>query len=68
MNLKNNKGSIAVYVSIVLITMLLILSTIFLTSNSVRKSQLATAIKIKEAYEKDNSRADEIYIDLINKQ
>ena len=67
MNLKNNKGSIAVYVLIVLITMLFILVSIFYTSNAVRKSQLTTVVKIKQSYEKDNNRADEIYQYLINK-
>ncbi len=67
MNLKNNKGSMAVYVSIVLITMLFILLAIFLISNAIRKSQLSTVVKVKESYEKDNNRADEIYEYLINK-
>lgn len=67
MNLKNNKGSMAVYVSIVLITMLFILIAIFLISNAIRKSQLSTVVKVKESYEKDNNRADEIYEYLINK-
>ena len=67
MNLKNNKGSMAVYVSIVLITMLFILLAIFLISNAIRKSQLSTDVKVKESYEKDNNRADEIYEYLINK-
>ena len=67
MNLKNNKGSMAVYVSIVLITMLFILLAIFLISNAIRKSQLSTVVKVKESYEEDNNRADEIYEYLINK-
>ena len=55
------KGSMAVYVSVVLISMLLILTAVLLISNSVRKSQLETIIGIKQTYEADNSRADEIY-------
>lgn len=67
MNIKSNKGSMAVYVLIVLITMLFILIAVFLTSNAVRKNQLLTVVKVKESYEKDNNRADEIYEYLINK-
>ena len=65
MNMKEEKGSMAVYVTIVLLSMLLILSAVFLTSNAIRKSQIETITKIKETYEADNDRADEIYETLI---
>ena len=61
MKVKSENGSMTIYVSVVLLTMLLILTALFLTSNSVRESQIQTIIKIKEAYEADNSRAPEIY-------
>lgn len=67
MNLRNKNGSIAVYVSIVLITMLFILAALYFTSNAVRKSQLVTVMKVKEAYEKDNGKVAQIYEYLINK-
>ena len=54
----------AVYVSIVLLTMLLVLMAIFITSNSTRKSQLMSAMKVKESYEADNDRAADIYSEL----
>lgn len=65
MNIKEEKGSMAVYVTIVLFSMLLILSAVFLTSNVIRKSQIKTITKVKETYEADNNRADEIYEMLI---
>lgn len=58
---KSAKGSMAVYVSIVLLSMILVLTAIFLISNSVRKNQINTVIKVKETYEADNDKADEIY-------
>lgn len=59
--LRENKGSMAVYTSIVLLSMLLILTAVFLTSSAMRKSQLITTIKVKESYEADNDRAGDIY-------
>lgn len=61
MKIKDEKGSMAVYVSVVLLSMLLILSALFLISNVVRRSQIETAIKVKETYEADNDRVEEIY-------
>ena len=61
---KSATGSIAVYVSIVILSMLLILLSLFFTTNSLRKSQLETAMKIKQSYEADNDRAAEIYSEL----
>ena len=59
--IKQEKGSMAVYVSIVLLSMLFILMAVFITSNSVMKSQIESAVGIKQSYEADNSRAAEIY-------
>lgn len=62
--LKSSRGSMAVYVTIVILSMLIILLALFFTSNSVRRNQLITVMKLKQAYESDNGRADEIYADL----
>ena len=62
--LKEEKGSMAVYVSVVLLSMLIILSAVLLTSNAARRSQLQTAMDLKQSYEADNSRAAEIYAEL----
>lgn len=63
--IKQEKGSMAVYVSIVLLSMLFILMAVFITSNSVMKSQIESAVGIKQSYEADNSRAAEIYDSLV---
>lgn len=59
--IREEKGSMAVYVSVVLLSMLFILMAVFFTSNAIRKSQLETVFGIKKAYESDNQRASEIY-------
>ena len=65
MNIKQEEGSMAVYVTIVLVSMVFILTAVFLISNSARKNQLKTAMKVKETYEADNDRADKIYDELV---
>lgn len=65
MKIRDEKGSMAAYVTIVLVSMLFILMAVFLTSNNLRKNQIKTALKVKETYEADNSRADEIYDGLV---
>ena len=62
--IKSQKGSIAVYVSVVLFSMLIILSAVFLATSSAMKSQIITAVKVKESYQADNARAADIYGDL----
>ena len=64
---KSEKGSMAVYVSIVLLSMILVLTAIFLISNSVRKNQINTVIKVKETYEADNDKADKLYGEVVDK-
>ncbi len=59
--LKSARGSMAVYVTIVILSMLLVLLALFFTSNAIRKNQLVTALKVKEAYEADNKNAGKIY-------
>lgn len=65
--MKKENGSMTVYVSIVLLSMLIMLSAIFLISTSERKQQLLVVMKVKETYEADNSKAAEIYEYLISK-
>lgn len=60
-NIKEEKGSIAVYVSIVLLAFLIILSGIFASSMSVKKSQLKTVLMIKQSYELYNKNVEDIY-------
>ena len=58
---REEKASMAVYVSIVLVTFLIILGTIYMSSVSMRKQQLQTIIKVKESYEADIKDYDTIY-------
>ena len=55
------KASIAVYVTVVLVGFMMILAGIYFSSISARKSQLITVTKIKESYEADNKNAAAIY-------
>lgn len=61
---KSERGSMAVYVTAVLLTMLIILTSLYMTTSSVRKSQLTAAVMIKKAYESDNNNAEKIYASL----
>ena len=49
--MKQEKGSIAVYVSVVVLSMLFILFAVFLTSSSKMKTQIETTIAVKQSYE-----------------
>ena len=49
--IKEEKGSMAVYVIVTLVSFCLILTGIYISTSSVRKAQIKTDIKIKEVYE-----------------
>ena len=55
------RGSMAVYVTIVLLSFIIILSTIYTSASSLRRNQLRTAMKIKESYEMYNNSKSQIY-------
>ena len=59
--LKEEKGSMAVYVTMALLSFLILLVGIYSSGISVRKSQLTSSIKIKEAYEQYNNNIEQIY-------
>lgn len=62
--IKTEKGSMAIYVTVTLVTMLLIAMAIFMVTVAKNKEQMQVSLKIKEAYEEDNARAAEIYASL----
>lgn len=64
---KEEKASMAVYVSVVLISFLFILSTLYFSSTSVRKIQLKTIMSIKESYEQDTKDIEKIYQNQLKK-
>ena len=55
------RGSMAVYVTIVLLSFIIILSTIYASASSLIRNQLRTAMKIKESYEMYNNKKSSIY-------
>ena len=64
--IKTEKGSMAIYVTVTLVTMLLIAMAIFMVTVAKNKEQMQVSLKIKESYEADNARAAEIYASLID--
>lgn len=52
---KEEKGSMAVYVIVALLSFCLVLIGIYFTTSSVRKNQIKTELKIKEVYEAGGS-------------
>lgn len=65
---KNEKGIMAAYVTISLVTFAIILSTIFTVAIANRKEQLQTITKIKDAYEKDNDKREKIHKEIKEKE
>lgn len=58
---KEEKGSISVYVFIVLFSFLIVLTSFYISASTVRKSELATVLRIKQSYEQDNENIEEVY-------
>lgn len=58
--LKNQKGIMTVYVTVMVLTFVIILTTIFSAAIATRKNELKTLIKIKEVYEQNNNKIQEI--------
>ena len=65
---QKQNGSMAVYVTVTVISFMLILTSIFFSSASIRKSQLNTILKIKEVYEQDIDNKSQIYEEQKNKR
>lgn len=63
--LKKQDGSMAVYVLIVLLSMLMILTAVYSITTSERRQQLLTIINMKQAYEANNGNAVSIYENLL---
>ena len=61
------KGSMAVYVTVVLLAFMIILSAIYMSATSTRKTELGTIIKIKESYEADSEDIEKIYQNQLDK-
>ena len=59
--LKNQKGIMTVYVTVSVLTFLIIAASIFALSAATRKNQLKTLIKIREVYAQDDKNRQVIY-------
>jgi hypothetical protein len=55
------KASVSIYVFIVLFSFTIMLTSIYFSANSVRKTQLSTMMRIKQSYEIDNENIEKIY-------
>lgn len=64
---REEKGSIAVYVAMVLFTFILILTAIYISITETRKSELGTILKIKESYESNSGDIEKIYQNQLKK-
>lgn len=60
-NIKNEKGSLALFVTIAMLFFMAFLLALFLSTTNEQKTQLAVTARIKEIYEKDVNNIDEIY-------
>ena len=58
---KSQRGSMAIYVIVTLLSFIMILTGIFMNAASIRKNQLKTLPKIKQVYEKTLENRKEIY-------
>lgn len=58
--IKSNKGSITTVVLVTVLFFVMILSTAYMVTATLRKSQLKSEITAKEVYEKDLKNIDEI--------
>lgn len=61
------KGSMAVYVTVVLLAFMIILSAIYASAMATRKEELGTIVKIKESYEADSGDIEKIYQNQLKK-
>ncbi len=60
-NLRRENGSISVMVLVTIFFIIVILSATFMINSTQRKSQLLSQVQLKETYESDMDKADEIY-------
>lgn len=60
-NIKNEKGSLALFVTIAMLFFMAFLLVIFISTTNQQKTQLAVTARIKETYEQDLDNVEEIY-------
>lgn len=60
---KSEKGIMTMYVTVAVVTFTIILVALFSLAVATRKNQIKTLIKIKEVYEQDNNKKEQIYME-----
>ena len=65
--IRDSKGAMTIYVSLVVLTMAVVLLSIYFITSTVRRNQIITVMKIKQTYEADNHNAGQIYRALAQK-
>ena len=60
---KSEKGIMTMYVTIAVVTFTIIITALFSMAVTTRKNQIKTLIKIKEVYEQDNNKKEQIYME-----
>ena len=60
---KSEKGIMTMYVTVAVVTFTIILVALFSLAVATRRNQIKTLIKIKEVYEQDNSKKEQIYME-----
>lgn len=63
-NLRKENGSISVMVLVTILFIIVILSSTFVINSTQRKSQLLSQLQLKDTYEADMYKVDEIYASL----
>ena len=61
--LKSEKGVMTMYVTVAVVTFTIILVALFSLAVATRKNQIKTLIKVKEVYEQDNNKKEQIYME-----
>ncbi len=59
---KSEKGIMTMYVTIAVVTFTIILVALFSLAVATRRNQIKTLIKVKEVYEQDNKKKEQIYL------
>ena len=60
---KSEKGVMTMYVTIAVVTFTIILVALFSLAVATRRNQIKTLIKIKEVYEQDNNKKEQMYME-----
>ena len=65
-NIKNQKGSVTLFVVITVLFFVIITIAVYVSNSNTRVSQMQEIARIKEVYEADLGKIDQIYEDVAN--